>query len=210
MLFCKEGHFFIMQSVKVVGVTGGIGAGKSVVCKVFSCLGVPCYNSDVEAKLLVNSDIELRNTIKKEFGDSAYKDGQYQARYIAEIVFNDAEKMKVLNAIIHPAVKKHFLDWKDRQASQLVLKETAILFQANLGSSVDYIVLVDAPEDLRVSRTLTRDSQRSLGEVKAIIEKQGYKEEWKQKADFVVLNDGKHSLTAQVADILNKIEIEIR
>ena len=199
-----------MKNQIVIGVTGGIGAGKSVVCKVFKAKGIPVYNSDVEAKLLVNSDLELKKTIKNVFGDAAYKDGQYNARYIAEIVFNDSEKMNVLNSIIHPAVKKHFIKWKNRQASAIVLKETAILFQVNLDKSVDYVLLVDAPEDLRVSRTVKRDAQRSLGEVKAIISKQGYKDEWKGLADFLVLNDEKHSLTAQVNSILNKIQNDIR
>ncbi len=142
----------------IVGLTGGIGSGKTTVAKMFEELGVPVYNSDKQAKKLMRSSKKLKKKIKELFGKKAYKDGELNRGYIASQVFQDKELLDKLNAIVHPAVRKHFSKWAKKQESPYVIQETAIIFENSMHESYDRIVLVTAPEDIRLKRIIERDN----------------------------------------------------
>jgi len=142
----------------VVGVTGGIGSGKTTVCKVFKAMGVPYYSADLAARELINSNTEVKTAIKKQFGEHLYSDGALNRPAMAEIVFNQPEKLKQLNAIVHPAVGKHFGKWCAQQNAHYVLKEAAILMESGSYKSCDAVLLVRAPEQMRIARVMQRDA----------------------------------------------------
>ncbi|MCE7065705.1 dephospho-CoA kinase [Dyadobacter sp. CY326] len=182
-----------------VGITGGIGSGKSVVCQLFSCLGIPVYNADNRAKWLTNNDLTVRERVIALLGNNAYTDtGSYNTAYVSSIVFKDENLLKALNAIIHPVVMQDTADWvRNNHQSPYVLKEAAIMNKAGDHNSLDYVVVVEAPVALRVKRILQRD-QRSEEQIRAIIERQVSDEERRKLADFIVLNDEKSALIPQV------------
>ncbi|RDY61327.1 dephospho-CoA kinase [Flagellimonas nanhaiensis] len=144
--------------MKIVGLTGGIGSGKSTVAKMFRELGVPVYDSDLEAKQLMSESLEIKEAIVNLLGDEAYLEDVLNRAYIAEKVFNDKEKLQSLNAIVHPAVKTHFLKWAESQTSPYVVQETALIFENRAQEQYDYTILITAPLELRIQRTVERDN----------------------------------------------------
>ena len=138
-----------------VGITGGIGSGKSTVCRLFAARGVAVYDSDAAAKRLMAGP--LRGAVEARFGAQAYRDGVLDRRYLAGIVFRDREALQALDAIVHPAVMRDFEAWAEAQQGDYVVLESAILFEAGLEKSVDRTVAVLAPEGLRIQRTRRRD-----------------------------------------------------
>lgn len=144
--------------MKIVGLTGGIGSGKTTIALFFKDLGIPVYVADVEAKRLMNSDSELINKIKMLFGNEAYtKEQQLNRKHIADIVFADKEKLSQLNAIIHPVVNQDFNTWVATHQAPYVIKEAAILFENGGYKQCDYTLLVTAPRNLRIQRVMRRD-----------------------------------------------------
>ncbi len=143
--------------MKVVGLTGGIGSGKSTVAKMFNKLGVSIYIADEEAKMLMNTDPGVKKQIIELLGDDAYRDGTLNRPYIADIVFNNKKILQELNAIVHPAVANHFMTWKNQQSGDYVVKEAAILFENGAYKQCDYNILVVAPLETRIERVLKRD-----------------------------------------------------
>ena len=143
--------------MKIIGLTGGIGSGKSTIAKEFAARGIPVYNSDDEAKKLIATNAQLRQRITETFGENAYVNGQYNKAYIAQIVFNDANQLTKLNAIVHPALAVHFREWVQQQNTLYVIKEAAILFESGSYKDCDFIISVVAPEDLRIARVIARD-----------------------------------------------------
>ncbi|NWO29585.1 dephospho-CoA kinase [Capnocytophaga sp. oral taxon 903] len=141
----------------VVGLTGGIGSGKSTIAKEFAALGIAVFNSDEQAKALIATDAQVKEHIIASFGEEAYQNGEYNRAYIAQIVFNNPEKLAILNSIVHPALAKHFKLWAKKQTSPYVLKEAAILFESGSYKDCDYIITVTAPEQLRIARVMARD-----------------------------------------------------
>lgn len=141
----------------VVGLTGGIGSGKSTIAKEFAALGIAVFNSDEQAKVLIATDAQVKERIIAAFGEKAYQNGEYNRAYIAQIVFNNPEKLAILNSIVHPALAKHFKQWAKKQTSPYVLKEAAILFENGSYKDCDYIITVTAPEQLRIARVMARD-----------------------------------------------------
>ncbi|MFJ1262879.1 dephospho-CoA kinase [Capnocytophaga canis] len=141
----------------VVGLTGGIGSGKTTIARMFQDLGIPVYISDIEAQKVIETDPVIKRRIIKEFGELAYIDGKYNRRYIADIVFNDKHKLQKLNNIVHPALALHFQRWKDMQKSLYIIKEAAILFESGAYKQCDYIITVTAPEQERIRRVVERD-----------------------------------------------------
>lgn len=141
----------------VVGLTGGIGSGKTTITRMFQDLGIPVYISDIEAQKVIETDPVVKRRIIKEFGELAYIDGKYNRRYIADIVFNDKHKLQKLNNIVHPALALHFQRWKDMQKSLYIIKEAAILFESGAYKQCDYIITVTAPEQERIRRVVERD-----------------------------------------------------
>ena len=141
----------------VVGLTGGIGSGKSTIAKAFAALGIAVFNSDEQAKALIATDVQVKERIIAAFGEKAYQNGEYNRAYIAQIVFNNSEKLAILNSIVHPALAKYFKQWAKKQMSPYVLKEAAILFESGSYKDCDYIITVTAPEQLRIARVIARD-----------------------------------------------------
>lgn len=141
----------------VVGLTGGIGSGKSTIAKVFAALGIAVFNSDEQAKALIATDAQVKKRIIAAFGEEAYHNGEYNRAYIAQIVFNNSEKLAILNGIVHPALAKYFKQWAKKQTSLYVLKEAAILFESGSYKDCDYIITVTAPEEVRIARVMARD-----------------------------------------------------
>ncbi len=141
-----------------VGLTGGIGSGKSTIAKMFEELGVAVYYADDEAKRLMNSSQQIREKLIKEFGKESYKNGNLNSAFLAEIIFNDKEKLLKINSIVHPEVDKHFKNWVKDQNGDFVIQENAILFENNKQNDFDYIITVTAPKDLRIERIIKRDS----------------------------------------------------
>ncbi|WP_394748560.1 dephospho-CoA kinase [Spongiimicrobium salis] len=141
----------------IVGLTGGIGSGKTTVARMFEALGVPVYNSDKEAKQLMRTSEQLKKEIKKLLGDQAYEYEELNKPFIANAIFNNEVLLKKLNALVHPAVAEHFTQWAREQSSPYVIQETAIIFENGSQDRYDAIILVTAPEELRLARVLDRD-----------------------------------------------------
>ena len=141
----------------IVGLTGGIGSGKSTIAKEFATLGIAVFNSDEQAKVLIATDAQVKERIIASFGEEAYQNGEYNRAYIAQIVFNNPKKLGILNGIVHPALAKYFKQWAKKQTSPYVLKEAAILFESGSYKDCDYIITVTAPEEVRIARVMARD-----------------------------------------------------
>lgn len=171
----------------IVGLTGGIGSGKTTVAALFSALGVPVYNSDLQAKELMQNSEVLIKKIKTLLGEESYKERELNKPYIAKKIFNDKELLSSLNAIVHPAVREHFLDWVANQKHPYVIQETALLFENKNEELYDKIILVTAPEEIRVQRVLQRD-RNTRDAVLARINNQLSDVVKIPKADFVIEN----------------------
>ena len=195
-----------MSKPLLVGVTGGIGSGKSMVCKILSSLGVPVYYADDRAKALYIEDEELKVVIIDLFGEESYVNGQLNRAYLAERVFNDKDELAKMNALVHPAVAKDFEAFVERHAdSQLILKEAALLYETGSYQSLDKTIAVLANKELRIKRVLLRDPQRSAEQVNGILEKQTSDNQRKKLADFIVRNDEQEMLIPQVMKIYNEL-----
>ena len=142
---------------KIIGLTGGIGSGKSRVVEVFKALGVPCYIADQAAKQIMVDNAMVKRQIIDLFGEKTYDQNGLNRAYIGELVFNDPKKLKALNDIVHPAVAKHFLEWVSQQDYPYVIKEVAILFETGGNKSVDQSLLITAPKEVRLKRAMQRD-----------------------------------------------------
>jgi dephospho-CoA kinase len=186
-----------------IGITGGIGSGKSLVCKIFQVLGVPVYDADSRAKDLMTTDGILVSAIKKEFGELSYqKDGSLDRKYLSEKVFNDVEKLKVLNSLVHPRVGEHYTRWlEEHRFHPYVLKEAALLFEAGSYKLLDKIIVVHAPVELRIARVLERDKHRTEDQIRSIIENQMQDSEKLARADFIIHNDESRFVTTQVLEL---------
>jgi dephospho-CoA kinase len=182
-----------------IGVTGGIGSGKSVVCKIFSCLGIPVYNADSRAKWLIMHDASVRSAIVNLLGAESYDNqGAYDRAFVASRVFKDPELLGQLNAIVHPAVQADTKRWVSLNSTYpYVVKEAAIMNRAGDQNSLDFVVVVNAPAPLRIQRVLSRD-RRSEDEIKSIIARQISDEERNGIADFRIVNDEYSALIPQV------------
>lgn len=173
--------------MKVVGLTGGIGSGKSTVAKMFLELGVPVYNSDERAKKLMNTSAEIKNKIVAFLGKESYHEEKLNRAYIAKKVFNDTTLLAQLNAIVHPVVREDFLKWTGEQEHCYVIQETALLFENNAQHLYDSIILVTAPKEERISRVVSRDNG-TREQVIARMNNQMDDEEKLNLSDFVIEN----------------------
>jgi dephospho-CoA kinase len=187
-----------VASVLQIGITGGIGSGKSVVCKIFSALGIPVYDADSRAKTLMTTDGILVDQIKKEFGLlSFHEDGTLNREYLAT-VFSDAGQLARLNQLVHPRVAEDYRRWSERQQSVYVLKEAALLFETKSFRLLDKTIVVNAPETLRMKRVLQRDKHRNQQQIENIMNNQLPEEEKLKQADFVIRNDETQLVIPQV------------
>ncbi|MEN8120639.1 MAG: dephospho-CoA kinase [Bacteroidota bacterium] len=187
-----------------VGLTGGIGSGKSYVSLIFKALNVPVYDSDFEAKKLYFLD-DVKSEMVNSFGKQVYlSNGQINKVFLSKLIFNNKKALNKVNAIIHPRVKSHFSEWlKNYDESPYIIKEAAILFESGAYEQLDKVMVVTAPEELRLSRVLARDSiDETL--VKGKMDNQMAQSEMVKRSDFVIVNDQKQALLPQV-DKLHQI-----
>lgn len=181
-----------------VGITGGIGSGKSSVCKIFEVLGVPVYYADDRAKALMTEDQELVAGLIARFGEDTYQNGQLNRPYLAEKVFNDKEALAALNALVHPAVAKDALKWhQQHQNAPYTIKEAALLFEAGSYKQLDQVIVVTAPKAIRIKRVMQRDGS-TQEQVEARMDNQWPEEKKIELADHIIINDGEHELIEQV------------
>jgi dephospho-CoA kinase len=184
------------------GITGGIGSGKSLVCKIFQCLGTPVYDADSRARALMTADEILVDQIKKEFGKEAYnQDGSLNRKHIGEKAFGHPEKLKNLDKLVHPRVALDYSIWVTAQSHPYVIKEAALLYEAGSYKTLDKIIVVSAPEELRVKRVTSRDPHRSPQMIRDIIKNQMPESEKVSRADFVIVNDESQLVIPQVIAI---------
>ena len=194
---------------KIIGLTGGIGSGKSTVAKFIEEMGFPVYYSDVRAKEIVNDDELLKKGIIELLGEKAYdENGFYDRKYVAEIVFNDEELLQKLNGMIHPAVKYDFEKWVGNQTTEFVFKETALLFELKLNESCFKSVLVTADDNLRLKRVMDRDG-KTYREVESVMNKQMPEKDKVKLADFVIYNnEGIDELRAETEKVIQKLLLQ--
>jgi dephospho-CoA kinase len=193
--------------MKIIGLTGGIGSGKSTVAFIFSLLDIPCYSSDDAAKYLMNNKPSIIRKIKNLFGEESYIKEELNRKYIANIVFHDNDKLIQLNGIVHPEVGLHFNEWLQFQTSQFVLKESALLFDTLNNQKVDKIISVIAPTEIRIQRVMSRQNI-SKEEVIKRIEAQHNNDFLIKHSDFLIHNYPPHFLISQVFDIYKQINAE--
>lgn len=191
--------------MKVAGITGGIGSGKTTVCRIFELLGVPVFYADDEAKKLYLVP-GIRAKVVKVFGKKVYgKNGALDTKKLADIVFNNSALLAKLNAIIHPAVKKRFTAWKAKQkGAKYVLKEAAIMIESGAHKELDYLLSVLCDKDLRISRIRNRDVVE-ISDIKKRMGEQLSDAMRRKYSDAVIINDEQHSLIAQVLKIHKKL-----
>lgn len=185
-----------------VGITGGIGSGKTTVCRIFEVLGIPVYYADDRAKALMVEDPELRAGIRNLFGEEAYRDdGSLNRAHIAQHAFSNQELLSKLNGLVHPAVWRDGEAWQKAQTqAPYTLKEAALLYESGGHRLLDCIIVISAPDDVRIKRVMDRDGV-SRDEVVARMQKQLPQKEKVEQADYVIHNDGSQSLISQVMAI---------
>nr|MBC7612925.1 dephospho-CoA kinase [Pseudopedobacter sp.] len=190
-----------------VGVTGGIGSGKTTVCHIFELLGIPVFYADDEAKKLMISDKILVEEIKSEFGAPSYfEDGSLNRKYISDIVFKDTNQLNKLNSFVHPAVFRAMESWSSQQKSPFILKEAALLFESGSYQQNKFNILVSCPLELRIKRVMNRD-QISKEKVLKIIKNQFSEEKKEAMADFFIQNNEEELVINQVLDLHKKLLI---
>lgn len=193
-----------------VGITGGIGSGKSTVCRFFQLLGIPVYSADDRAKWLMANDLELKAKIRLTFGEESYlSDGSVNREFLAEKVFSDPEQVKKINSLVHPAVGKDFRSWAEKQTSPYLLKEAALLFETGAAEELDYVINVSSPLKIRVARVLMRDPHRSEAQINHIINQQMPDEEKSERSDFVIKNTENKLIIPQILEIHKKLSEQL-
>ena len=191
--------------MKKIGLTGGIGAGKTYVSKIFQQMGIPIFNADEQAKKCMVEDANLKAAVQLAFGESMYLKGVLQKDALAKIVFNNTEALAKLSALVHPIVKQKFEDWCTQQSTSLVIKEAAILFESGAHLGLDAVVCISAPEKLRIERVQKRD-ESSVEQIQSRMSKQMPQAEKEELADFLIVNDQVQLLLPQVLIIIKEME----
>lgn len=189
--------------MKVIGITGGIGSGKSIICKVFELLGVPVYYADSRANWLTNNDLQLRKEIKELLGRQAYdENGQYNRKWVASQVFDNSQLLQMLNMLIHPRVFDDTKKWLTLYQNQpYVVREAAISNATGERNDLDKTIVVSCPIEVRIKRILQRDPQRSDEQIRAIIARQKTEEEFSKIADYQIINDDEKLVLPQILRI---------
>lgn len=181
-----------------IGITGGIGTGKSLVCAMFAELGAPVYDADTSARELMNNDPIIKEGVIRHFGAESYTPEGLNRAYLAKIVFADSQKVAVLNSIVHPRVGEHYRQWRENQTAPYILKEAALMYESGSWEMLDKIVVVTAPLPLRLERIRRRDPHRTEAEILGIIGKQMPEDEKIARADYLINNDGQTPLQPQI------------
>lgn len=194
------------KKILKIGITGGIGSGKTTICKIFETLGIPVYYADDRAKWLMVNNLDLVSKLKSLFGKEAYlENGELNRKYISSKVFSDISLLEKLNSIVHPAVFKDGIQWHDSfKDVSYTLKEAALLFESGGYKNLDKVITVYAPKEVRIQRVMNRDGS-SRAEVEARIDKQMPDAEKMELADYIIKNDERNKLIQQVLEIHQKI-----
>lgn len=182
-----------------IGVTGGVGSGKTIICKIFRQLHVPVYEADAAARELMNTNAQLKLQLKKNFGEKVYNSNDtLNSSMLAKIVFNDSAALQKLNTLVHPLVQENFKEWlTENTGAAYVIKEAAILFESGSHAALDFVIMISAPENIRFKRVMMR-SNLSEEQIKAVAKNQMAEEEKIKMADFVILNDETRLVLPQV------------
>lgn len=188
-----------------VGITGGIGSGKSIVCAIFAGIGIPVYDSDSRAKQLMNKNETIKQSLIGYFGDEIYAKGMLNRPLLAQRIFNNKPALEFVNSIVHPAVRNDFLQWASCQNAPYVIEEAALLFESEAYQLLDKIITVSCPEELRIQRVIERD-KTTRENVLQRIKNQLPESEKVNRSDFVIINDDQHSLIEQVNNIHIKLK----
>jgi len=187
-----------------IGLTGGIGSGKSTVAKVFEVLGVPVYYADEAAKRIMNEDPLLQQQVIEHFGAAAYKNNQLDRQYLAGMVFNSKEKLELLNSLVHPATLRDAARWMQQQTAPYAIKEAALIFESGSQDQLDYVIGVSAPAPLRIFRAMKRDGS-TREQVLARMSKQIQEVIKMRLCDFIIYNDEQQAVMPQVLALHEKL-----
>jgi len=183
-----------------VGITGGIGSGKSTVCQVFSTLGIPVFNADDAAKYLMNNDSNIIAAIKNIFSSEVYKNNSLDSSLLSHLVFQHPEKLQQLNAIVHPATIQYGKDWFAKQVSPYAIKEAAIFFESGTNKDVDVMIGIAAPKDLRIARAMKKLG-KTREQILQRISQQMDEDEKMKLCDHVIINDEQRPIIPQVLEL---------
>ncbi|MEH6763485.1 MAG: dephospho-CoA kinase [Aequorivita antarctica] len=190
--------------MKIIGLTGGIGSGKTTVAQLFSELGVPIYIADIEAKKLTDTSKVIRRKLISLLGEEAYKGPKLNRKFVADKIFNDKTLLEGVNAVIHPKVAAHFRKWVSKQKATYVIKEAAILFENGGYKNCDLVILVTAPKAVRIARVRTRDNASSI-EIEQRMKNQWSDEEKQKLADIIIENIDLKTTRKKVETIHNSL-----
>lgn len=190
-----------------IGITGGIGSGKSTVARIFEILGIPVYYADASAKRLMNEDPELRELLIVHFGEKTFEYGELNRAYLSAIVFNNKEKLELLNSLVHPVTIRDAGEWMQKQTAPYAIKEAALIFESGAQEHLDYVIGVSSPVNLRIHRAKKRDTI-SRAEVTARMAKQIHEPIKMRLCNFIITNDEQQLLTPQVL-LLHKKLLEL-
>lgn len=191
-----------------VGITGGIGSGKSLICRIFGCLGIPLYDADSRAKNLMTTDRILVDQIRQEFGNLSYDSTGRLNREHLRKAFSDPGEIKKLNKLVHPRVAEDYARWvSEHNEAKYVIKEAALLIESGSAQNLNQLVVVSAPKSLRLQRVLKRDPQRTRQDVENIMMNQMNEEEKMAKADFIIVNDETRLVIPQVLELHGRFNV---
>tara|TARA_B100000686_G_C16805562_1_gene989942 strand:+ start:2074 stop:2670 length:597 start_codon:yes stop_codon:yes gene_type:complete len=191
--------------MKVIGITGGMGSGKTKVLGFFLDNGITCYNSDEEAKRIMNTNPKVIEELKSTFGNQTYNKGSLNKVFLSKIVFNDLRKLKLLNKIIHPLVQDDFRNFKSLNKSKLIIIESALMFETGIYKDMDYIILITAPETIRINRIMKRD-KLSSNNIKLRMNSQWEDNKKIILADFVIENISWDNTVLELKSLLNDVK----
>lgn len=189
-----------------IGLTGGIGSGKSVVALLFGMMGIPVYIADGESKRLADTSPVIKEKLTGLFGKEIYAENVLNRKLLASLIFGNRENLEKVNAIIHPEVNRHFQEWVCRQSSRCCAIETAILFESGFDKTVDISLFVSAPLELRIERALKRNPLATREDITNRIMNQLQEESLLAKADHVIINDGMQAIIPQVAGFIRSLQ----
>jgi dephospho-CoA kinase len=190
-----------------IGVTGGIGSGKSTICQFFEIIGIPVFTADVEAKAIMDNSPVIRNQLIAIFGKDIYlPDFTLDRKKLAQLIFHSPVLLEKVNAIVHPEVRNHFLDWSQKQTTAYVVYEAAILFETGFYTLMDYNILVTAPEEERIKRVMARE-ETTVQDIQSRISKQWPDEEKIKLADYVLNNNNEELIIPQLVELDKKFRI---
>lgn len=191
--------------MKRIGLTGNIGSGKTIIASCFEVLNIPVFNADNVAKLLMNKDINLKQSLIAEFGKDVFLNNELNRKYLSKLAFNNDLVLKRLNALVHPVIQEAFEKWSIQQSGAYIIKEAAILFESNTYQSLDAIICISCPEEIRLKRILQRDDL-SEKEVRQRMSHQWTEEKKISLSDYTITNDNSCLVMPQILSIHNRLK----